>query len=767
MRAQTPLQTYTPQRRNSMNMSGFQHSNSKSNIPRVRSTIANARAANSLPSFDFLAQESPRSSSYGGINGLRQSLVDISPPHHNVSQQHHSFTHTKEQEHERYNSELENLRAEIKTLKYTVENFKQEQELAKLRHENELRDVGRRADEDFKKTQQSDMERNNAVRQLQSSLKEIAEVRESADQENTALQKKLRDSIETSRRLEEKLLDSGIEHQEEIRSLERKVVEQELKIESLLKNIADLKNSSEKNESIFQDLQQKLFSKESACGELEVEILQLKANTTDNDTLSIIKRELSEQVSHINKLELHNRELMSELTHLKQIHKSVEVIEEEKRSLQRKLDAKESLEIELNEERIQRQRLEDERLAWTAYLQTQAGHNGRVEFDSPEAVARALIAERLQSASFLERIGSLNGDLSNKECIIQELEKQKQALTENLEKIRTDEGRRSLDKAQLRLERQKVLAIKEAEYLRAQLKTYDTEDLTFQPETVDESKMKRISELEDLVEQYRQELQTVHDEFTAKETSKSESQFCKRKYDDSGENYRQDQLMRKLRNLENEFEALKNTKLMVEKDLSVTKERLEAISQQNKTRILALRSNPTSEYQAIKQSTLDILRKENTELLSQLQGPSKMLIDSVPSSTLTAAKLEHAATLRALESEKKRNDRLMKVWGAKSTEFRQMVISLLGWDIVFMRDGKTRMTSFFYPSKDDDENSIVFDGEKGTMKISGGPESAFAIKISDQVRFWCHERGSIPCFLAALTLEFWEEKNVADDRAGQ
>lgn len=76
-----------------------------------------------------------------------------------------------------------------------------------------------------------------------------------------------------------------------------------------------------------------------------------------------------------------------------------------------------------------------------------------------------------------------------------------------------------------------------------------------------------------------------------------------------------------------------------------------------------------------------------------------------------------------------------------------------------MKDGKMRVTSFFYPSKGDDENSIVFDGDRGTMKISGGPESAFAKKISDQIKFWVKERGSIPCFLAALTLEFYEEAN--------
>lgn len=49
----------------------------------------------------------------------------------------------------------------------------------------------------------------------------------------------------------------------------------------------------------------------------------------------------------------------------------------------------------------------------------------------------------------------------------------------------------------------------------------------------------------------------------------------------------------------------------------------------------------------------------------------------------------------------------------------------------------------------------------GTMKISGGPRSLFARKISDQIKFWVTDRGEIPCLLAALTLEFYEETTRA------
>jgi len=79
--------------------------------------------------------------------------------------------------------------------------------------------------------------------------------------------------------------------------------------------------------------------------------------------------------------------------------------------------------------------------------------------------------------------------------------------------------------------------------------------------------------------------------------------------------------------------------------------------------------------------------------------------------------------------------------------------------VVFMKNGCMKVTSMFYPKSGDEENSIEFNGDRGTMKVSGGPQSKFAMRIGEQVKFWVHERGSVPCFLAALTLEFFEEAN--------
>ena len=61
--------------------------------------------------------------------------------------------------------------------------------------------------------------------------------------------------------------------------------------------------------------------------------------------------------------------------------------------------------------------------------------------------------------------------------------------------------------------------------------------------------------------------------------------------------------------------------------------------------------------------------------------------------------------------------RLKQIWGAKTLEFREGVGSLLGWKVDFLPNGKMKVTSLFYPSTEEAENSIVFDGENGMSSV--------------------------------------------------
>ena len=197
-----------------------------------------------------------------------------------------------------------------------------------------------------------------------------------------------------------------------------------------------------------------------------------------------------------------------------------------------------------------------------------------------------------------------------------------------------------------------------------------------------------------------------------------------------------------------------------------------------RTRILELRHNPTAETAAIKASTLKLLQTENAALLAQLEGCHNTKV--IPISSLESARQELRDMEQAVAEKEKRMTRLKQIWSAKSLEFREAVASVLGWKMDFMPNGRVRVTSMFKDNTDNDnnhksqgkdiddddgdvdgENSIIFDGEKGTMKIAGGPQGAFARDIKTLVRFWVEERQDIPCFLAAMTLEFYERTTRA------
>jgi mitotic spindle assembly checkpoint protein MAD1 len=98
----------------------------------------------------------------------------------------------------------------------------------------------------------------------------------------------------------------------------------------------------------------------------------------------------------------------------------------------------------------------------------------------------------------------------------------------------------------------------------------------------------------------------------------------------------------------------------------------------------------------------------------------------------------------------------LQVFSAKAVEFREAVSSILGYKLAF-QSTRVRLTSMY-----DLTASIVFDSKSkddiGTMNIvglgdggQGGPPT-----LKQLMDFWVFERGSIPCFLAALTIECYE-----------
>ncbi|KAK4545056.1 hypothetical protein LTR36_003607 [Oleoguttula mirabilis] len=667
----------------------------------------------------------------------------------------------------------ENIRAQLNTLQYELDALKQERELSALNHEQELRDAQSRAEADFKRAQAAESASNAANKKAEALARDFQDVQDRAMNEKVLLEKKIRGLQDDNRSLREDLEDAQAELSSQDRQSKHALSELEQKHATLQASVEGIQQDLEGRVNALQATQQKLAQKETAAGELENEVLRLKAQTGDTETLGLIKKELTEQVAYIKKLEATNRDHLTELKQYRRTQKNIEVVEEEKRALEARVRMMDDLRRELSEAQLQKRILEDEKTGWTSYLEVEAAGEDDMKYETPEQMARAFLNERLERLGLVDKLGSVQPELSIKEEQIRTLEDGRAKFQAELEKLRSSgagNAHAGDSKAMIRLQRQKNLVTKEVEYLRAQMKTFEAEEAEFNPEQLDAERSQRLHELDDMVEQYRGELHTLHADLTKLESqvqavSAVQSPKKRSREDDEAEDERLGELRRKTRTLQDDIEKLQTRNQLLEAELKASVSQIMSLKESSRTRVLELRNNPTAEAQAIKMATLNTLRDENAALLGQLEGRLNGT-KVVPISTLDNARLQIDELNTQIAQTEKKTMRLKQIWGSKSLEFREAVCSILGWRLDFMPNGRVKATSILYPNHfnkdgEEEENSIIFDGENGTMKVSGGPQSVFAGEIKGLIEFWVEGRKEIPCFLAACTLEFYERTTRA------
>jgi len=618
--------------------------------------------------------------------------------------------------------------------------------------------------------------------------REVQDIQEIYTKEKRELERKLRSAQDETGTLREEAEEARTELSSQERRFKHDLDELQNQQRSLKQNLEALQSDRDEKAEALSKAQLRLSQQETEIGGLENEVVHLKTQTGDAEVLGVIKRELSEQVNHIQKLEATNKEQLAELKQHRKQAKAIEVVEEEKRVLQTRVRMMDDLRRELSEAQLKRQILEDERRSWTAYLENAEAMDEKTNLKTPEDLAKAYIEERLERASLMDQLGQTKAELFTKDAAITSLEEEKSSLQEEVEKHKSAPKPAVPEtKSQMRLERQRILAIKEVEFLRAQLKMNDAEEGEFSPEKHDEARIKRQQELEDLVDQYRKEVQATHEALTkAEELSSSHltqpppvtpiTSSNKRHAASPVEDERLGALTRKNRTLQDSLTQLTTSKSLLEKEFAAARSQLKALKASSRVRVLEMRDNPTSNAEKVKMETLRILKAENEALLQKLGHvvPNNENDDddhnadeaqdrrpSVPNATLTRLRSELAEKDAAMASKDKHLLRLKQIFASKSLEFREAVASILGWKMDFLPNGRVRVTSMFHPGDTagagpDESNSIVFDGEQGTMKVSGGPKSKFASEIRDKIEFWVEGRKEIPCFLAACTLEFWE-----------
>lgn len=659
----------------------------------------------------------------------------------------------------------------LATVSYELKQLQSEKDMLILQHDKELRDAQAKADADFKRYQSSASASGKATQRYELLQKEVKEMQDMHVNEKTALERQIRDLRDQASSLREDAEDVQGRLSDQDRHYKYQLIDVEAKRAALEQTVDKIKQELAQMSQSFEASQKQLSQRDAQTEALEAQMADLKSHTGDTDALNVLQSQLTDQVSHMRSLETTNREQLAELRQLRDAHRSVQVVEEQKRGLETELHVLKDVERQLGEAQIQKEILEDEKRQWSSLLDRDGQE---MEFESPEAVVRALVQARIEQASLADRLGTVEAEMLEKDEQIKSLDNDKTHLQGELEQRKTS-GETSAEpvdnKGYKRLERQKNLATKEVEYLRAQLKTFDSEEtMMTENQNVDTQKTEQIQQLESLVDQYRSEISTLHTDMTKLESvpPQTEPRGTKRRAepqdpeeDVSGQ---VGPLLRKNKNLQVALQKTAQQSQMLATELQAAKSQLKALRESSKTRVLELRGNPTSEAEAIKMSTLRTLKEENQSLLAQVRGEDLQGAKTVPASTVDALKLDLQGMEKVVAEKEKRMRRQREIWSDKAAEFRDVIASVLGWRINFLPNGKAKVSSMFYgpgqqqpDSEDEDAHYIIFDGENGTMKISGGADGSFGKEIKEQVDFWVKEKKEIPGFLAALTIQFHDE----------
>lgn len=463
----------------------------------------------------------------------------------------------------------------------------------------------------------------------------------------------------------------------------------------------------------------------------------------------------AKQASYLRNLESSNARMSGELAQLRQRNESIEVLKEQKRDLERKLATTDTLRQSVVKLEAEVEAGRKEREEWASKT-----HASELPARTPASVTRSLTSLRLEHGRALEEFGALKAVLRQKEREILDLtahdgqSKQTVALLEK--QLKTLEGKAG------RNERRAILAEREVSFLQAMLTSYNAENSGKSSTPVDQAREQRLSDLESVLSDYKSRVKELESELNAIGGNPGSL----------GSGKTRDQLHSEVEESNAKIGALENDLREAEEAVEEGLTKIEELEQKlfdlggeigagrqvpPGTRVLTLRDNPAQREVDLRQATLDRLKRENEALLGKLaalggggQDANPPPADFVPSESWEVMKAEKAELVSALEHKEKRIKRLQEIYAKKSSEFREVVSSILGFKLAFNPNGTVRMTSaydlnavfVFKPAMNGDATSIQLIGQG-----EGGPDD-----LPQLMRHWLEEVQCVPGFMASVTL---------------
>ena len=648
------------------------------------------------------------------------------------------------------------LREQVRSLQFQLSSLKDERELEKVKYEQNVRDLEGRLKEDGKTIDKLESDKLFLFNKHKDVTEELTATKQQhleKQEENESTIRNLREQVSQYQDTHSKI---EAEHRKLQASTEQTIKELTFKASSSSSSVTDLTNELETTFQLLNAEKSRVLDLEEEQDKLKSQLAKLQTQVTDQESSEQFQSELAQQVDYIKSLEDEVSRKTTRIQFLEDNKVLVEVIEDEKAALQKKLEVTEDLRSRLVDSELQIVELQSQQDKWLSFLEKDESYS------SPEEIVQALMIERTGKINLMEKVGRLEAEIAGSAPMSDGMRLQIDKLSAEIDELNDKLGKEI--KSRLRYQRQKDLAASEALFLRGQLKSYDTEESVLLKKDTDSLKVDRIKELESLVDKYRAETSTLVKQLDKQDGHYVEMSPLKRKITPFSSDERVSELTRKTRNLQTELDNSRLQSDTLTKELGAVKQQLAKVEKvkATRTRILELKDNPAAKHEAVKLSMITALRNENKALLAQLENrPQEKNKKLVPYSSLEAVRAEMRELNTTIAEQSKRMDRLKQVFGKKSLEFREAVFALLGYKVDLLPNKKVRATSV-YAASDEESFTFVPDPKARSIKFSGiddcGP---LTTEYENLISFWIKERRDIPCFLAALNLELYDKTTKA------
>lgn len=625
------------------------------------------------------------------------------------------------------------LKSEINSLNYLINDFKNQIELGKIESEQRINELTK---ELFQQHQKNDTISSDQVflynqnKELQSKLSHVTE---NFTQEREKFENDIKSLKGDLHFYKEKYDEVQSTTKYKLSQVEQEQHSNQAQIGNLNKLNSDLSDELSSKDQIINGLKLKLNEQNSTIEKLNSDLMSIPSKD-EIASVETIKKQLSEQISYIQELEMKNltqAEIIKKLTLNKQ---NVEILKEEKAALNKKLGKIDELNDTINDLNLQLLNLQQENSKWKVYLDE--GDDTKVE-----NFVKNFKLIKDENILLKANFNKVDAELRNSKSAYNELFITHETLNKNFQTLTISYS--NLEKLNNEIEQQKNLAFEESNFLRENLKSLDQE-LSLN----EDDKNKYILNLEGLIDEYKTKINELTEQIPKATTSNKRLRTDDDDDEDTTRNFQ-----KSVSRLEDENFQLNNKLSKLLNENSVLLKKIESFEdiKEKKIRILQLRNNPYSDDQFIKKQLLDTLTRENNDLLSKTP-----LGENIPKSIYDRSQQENQALERKIHDLNKRIQRLREIFSAKSLEFIDAVYSLLGFKLEFLPSNKIKLISRYVKN---DGNCLLIDPVKQTFKTSkfNDEDDDFFQASESLIDFWIKEKNDIPSFLAALNLELFEK----------